>query len=103
MVTKIWKVYGLDGHRQKQSFNNSFRYNFSEDNKTRIIEVMNSDRTGTNYYSIIKITRDTAEECERELKGQISDGVFENCRVGLVEEVCSAISLLDEFDNIGII
>lgn len=43
--------------------------------------------TGTNEYTIIRITRNTAEECERELDGQISDGFFENCVVGKVIEV----------------
>ena len=43
--------------------------------------------TGTNEYVIIRITRNTAEQCERELDGQISDGFFENCVVGKVIEV----------------
>lgn len=84
-ITKTWKVYGVDGHRQRESFCNSYKYDFSED-AVRIIEVENADRTGTNEYSIIKITRNTPEECEKELEGQLSDGIFENSRVGKVIE-----------------
>lgn len=46
-----------------------------------------SDKTGTNDYVILKITRNTADDCEYELFGQISDGIFENSRVGIIEEV----------------
>lgn len=87
MVTRAWKVYGADGHRQAESFNNSVKYDFSKDGKIRIISLENYDMTGTNEYSIIRITRDTAAECMDELNGQISDGIFENCRVGLIEEI----------------
>lgn len=87
MVTRSWKVYGLDGHKQRHSFFESYKWDFSEDNDVRIIEVLNSDKTGTNDYSLVKITRNTAEECEKELNGQISDGIFENNRVGAVVEI----------------
>lgn len=90
MVTKTWKVYGINGHRQKESFNDSYRYNFSAKDITRIIEVFNADKTGTNDYSIIRITRDNAEDCYDELNGQITDGIFENSRVGDVVEVTEA-------------
>ena len=91
MVKRSWKVYGLyDGekqHRQRESFSLSYKHNFSTPEKVRIIEVENSDLTGTNDYSIVRITRNTAEECEDELHGQLSDGIFENSRVGFVEEI----------------
>lgn len=90
MVTRAWKVYGAEGHRQAESFLKSMKMDFSEDDDIRILEIINSDRTGTNEYTIIKITRNTAEECEEELDGQISDGIFENCRVGLCEEILLA-------------
>lgn len=86
-VTRTWKVYGAEGHRQRESFNKSTKYDFSENGETRIVEVINSDQTGTNEYSIIRITRDTAEECEEEFDGQLSDGVFENSRTGWFEEI----------------
>lgn len=90
MVTRVWKVYGAEGHRQRISFDESFVWDFTGSpysDGVRIIECLNSDKTGTNEYSIVKITRDTAEECEKELHAQISDGLFENSRVGKIEEV----------------
>lgn len=87
MITKSFKVYGAEGHRQRESFNDSYKYDFSDGSDTRIIEVQNSDVTGTNEYSIVIITRNTAEECYNELDGQISDGIFENSRVGKIEEI----------------
>lgn len=87
MITRAWKVYGEIGHRQRESFNPSYVYDFSRGDITRIISVHNSDKTGTNEYSLVIITRDSAEECERELKGQITDGIFENSKVGKYLEV----------------
>lgn len=88
MITRAWKVYGVAGHRQRESFCKSSKCDFSNDEVgVRIIEVDNSDKTGTNEYSIIRITRNTAEECEDEFYGQLSDGVFENSRHGKIEEI----------------
>ena len=81
-VTGEWKVYGQNGHRQRESFSESYKYDFSKPGDVRIIEVLNSDYTGTNDYSIIRITRNTEEEVLSEFDGQITDGVFENSRVG---------------------
>lgn len=86
-ATRAWKVYGAEGHRQRESFEESCKYDFSENGIIRIIEVDNSDKTGTNEYSIIRITRNSSEECEEELNGQLSDGIFENSRVGKVVEI----------------
>lgn len=112
-ITKIWKVYGAEGHRQRMSFGESVRDDFTGSNEwikgIRIFEAINSDKTGTNEYSIIKITRETAQECDEELWGQISDGYFENARTGKVveitEEECSSILeeqiRKDEFRNMN--
>ena len=89
-VTRVFKVYGAYGHRQRVSFQPSFTRDFTEGDNIRVLEVLNSDSTGTNEYSIVRITRNTAEECERELNGQISDGIFENARTGRVEEITDA-------------
>ena len=84
-VTTAYKVYGEEGHRQRMSFSPSFRRDWSDKLfGTRVFEAFGSDLTETNEYSIIRITRDTKEECKRELNGQISDGFFENSRVGKV-------------------
>ena len=87
MKTRTWKIYGREGHRQRESFNQSCKYDFTKGNDTRIIEVDNSDKTGTNEYSVVRITRNTNEECLSELEGQMSDGIFENSRIGKIEEV----------------
>ena len=86
-VTRTYKVYGANGHRQAESFNASTCYDWSDGGSIRIVSTQNADVTGTNEYSIVRITRNTAEDCERELWGQIRDGIFENCRVGKVEEM----------------
>lgn len=78
MVTRKWKVYGREGHRQRESFNKSYEYDFSGGSDgTRIIKVENADVTGTNEYTVVTITRDTAELCAKELDGQITDGIVE--------------------------
>lgn len=86
MVTRTWKVYGRDGHRQRTSFFASVHWDWSNGENVRIFEVDNADKTGTNEYSPVRITRNTAEECERELEGQLSDGYWENYRYGEVVE-----------------
>lgn len=85
---RAWKVYGVDGHRQKKSFEPSVYYDWSErPGDPRIVAIANSDTLGTNEYSIISICRATHELCEKELIGQITDGLFEECRVGKCEEI----------------
>lgn len=87
-VTRSWKVYGATGHRQRESFFPSYEYDFSDkEDGIRIIKVENSDQTGTNEYSIVRITRNNAQECEQELEGQLYDGIFENSQFGEVEEI----------------
>lgn len=81
-ITRAWMVFGADGHRFKGSFGNSSTYDFSKDGDPRIIQVLREDVTATNEYAFLVITRNTVEECYEEMRGQISDGVFENCRVG---------------------
>lgn len=90
MVTRTWKVYGADGHRQGETFNASFVYDFSNQWGRKgvcLIEVDNADKTGTNDYAVVKITCDNAEACSRELFGQITDGIFENYRTGAIVEI----------------
>ena len=88
MIRKVWRVYGREGHRQRESFHNSFVWNFSnEEAGTRILIVRNADITGTNEYTEVEIWRDTEELCEDEFWGQLSDGIFENSNVGHVEEI----------------
>lgn len=87
-ITKTWKVYGVEGHRQRESFNRSYTDDFSNAHDgVRILTVLNSDSTGTNDYTIVKITRNNAKECQEEFDGQLSDGIFENSKVGKIEEI----------------
>lgn len=86
-VTRAWRVYGAEGHRQRESFNKSQSYDWTEGANIRRLEIENADKTGTNDYTIVRITRNTAEECEADLWGQISDGAFENSATGKVVEI----------------
>lgn len=86
-VVKSWKVYGVEGHRQRESFHPSCTYDFSKGDDIRIIMVGNEDKTHTNEYSILTIIRNTEEECIAEMQGQIDDGIFENSRVGKIVEL----------------
>ncbi len=88
-VTRAWKLYGTNGHRQKESFSKSCTYDFSdpEFDQICIIEVLNSDKTGTNEYTQVNITCNTYEDCETILYAQLSDGVFMDCEVGIIQEV----------------
>lgn len=91
MVTKKYRVYGKEGHRQRESFFPSYTNNipageYGRESRT-IIEVLNADKTGTNLYTEVIITSGTEEECDDEIEGQISDGIFENSRVGRCEKV----------------
>lgn len=91
-VTRAWKVYGVAGHRQRESFRHSYvcsPYLPRENGDFYILEVINGDITGTNEYTVLCITRETAKKCEEELDGQISDGVFENARTGDAVEITS--------------
>ena len=86
-MTKTFKIYGADGHRQAASFGKSFLWDFSEDGRKRIILCQNADMTNTNAYSLLTIVRNTEKECYEELKGQLSDGIFENCKTGRIIEI----------------
>ena len=85
--TKTWNVYGAPGHRQRVSFFKSCIDDFSTDGNIRILETICSDITGTNDFVTIRITRNTEKECDEEFWGQLSDGIFENSRIGKIEEV----------------
>jgi len=86
-VTKVWRVYGAEGHRQRESFSPSARYDWSQPGAARVVEIENADKTGTNDFSVVRITRESAEECAEELRGQLCDGIFESSRTGTVEEI----------------
>lgn len=75
-MKKVFKVFGEDGHRQRESFRPSMDIGW--------LKVLASDVTGTNDYVILEIEKDTEEEIYERLFGQLSDGVFENSRYGKI-------------------
>lgn len=83
MESMIFVVFGADGHRQRESFN-SYR---SFETELAAVEIFNSDRTGSNMYSLMEITAEDFEACREEFNGQLSDGVFENSRTGEIQEI----------------
>lgn len=87
MVTKFYKIYGKEGHRQKMSFEESKSYDFSKNGNIREVTILNSDILGHNDFSIIQITRNTLAEVKAELQSQLEDGLFECCNYGKVEEL----------------
>jgi|GEM_PF-5161218 hypothetical protein len=88
MVTKGYLIRGAyDGeryHRNKESFYPSYYHDatgYREGDGIRLLRILNSDILGTNDYNIVIITRETATQCDDEMFGQWSDGIFENCNV----------------------
>lgn len=99
-VTRIWQVNNVleenyYNYEEDHSFyseyaksHNSVRNDFSnEQDGTRILEELCSDKTGLSDAVIVKVTRDSYEECEFEFDGQVTDGIFENCDVGDIDEI----------------
>lgn len=84
--TITFRVYGMDGHRQRASFGESEFWDFSNDTDgIRKIDILREDETRTNDYVYVRITRKTEDLVNKELQGQLSDGIFENCRYGKIE------------------
>ena len=79
---KAWKIYGAEGHRQRESFFPSKFFDFSENEKIKMISVLNADLTNTNEFSVLAITANTEKDCDTCFVGQIDDGIFENSAVG---------------------
>lgn len=88
-ITKTWIVwsnlYFTDFMKKKHC------YDFSnEEQGKRIVNIQRSKKAG---YIIVSIIRNTAEECVRELIGQLSDGIFENYG-GYVEKEITGTGVL---------
>lgn len=101
MKTRIFRVYGAEGHRQRVSFGPSLEYTtYSGAHVTE----RNSDLTGTNDFTEMIITANTDHECAKALFGQISDGAFENAKTGKVVEVIDGLEafLIEEWVIDGI-
>lgn len=87
MRTMAWQVFGMEGHRQRASFGDSYRLHGFGGDRFAAIDLLAEDTTGTNDYAIIVVTADNRDRCVAEFFGQLSDGIFENCRTGKVEEI----------------
>lgn len=84
MITRTYRIYGVNGRRQRESFKKS--YSFDSRNACHV-EVENSDKTGTNDYTVLRITGEDQTYIDYELMGQLEDGIFENSRCGRIEEM----------------
>lgn len=84
---KIFRVYGAEGHRQRESFYRSYVSDISRPNSPHSIEVWNSDKTRTNDFSILQIVGESDVDCYTELQLQLSTGAFECSKVGDVYEI----------------
>ena len=92
MYMWMWKIYGAEGHRQKQSFGKTESFVTWDGVKTFICR---EDCTGTNDYVFLGIVLDELdrERAEHNLQAQIDDGLFENSRVGKVEVLLEAVNV----------
>ena len=94
---KVYHVYGEYGHRQRESFGESYEL-FHEESKTMIL-VRNSDITCTNDYTEIEIIAKNEKECDEILDAQLTDGIFEDCRTGKVVAIRDCTCKIEIFDN----
>lgn len=74
MIQRTWRAYGLAGHRQAASFGRSIDPAY-EGGRVHV-SIRNADKTGTNEYSEVQISAETAEDCEHGLDAQLNDGSF---------------------------
>lgn len=84
-MRKAYRVYGSEGHRQRESFSRS--YGFKPYGKDIRVDVHNADMTGTHEYTDVIVYAHTEADADDEMMAQLSDGIFENSRVGRVEIV----------------
>jgi hypothetical protein len=83
-MIKMYKVYGEEINNQRESFSPSYKVATL---KNITISVINSDITGTNNYSILKLEGENERKLEDEFEAQLSDGVFENSPYSITEEI----------------
>ena len=88
---KEWKVYGADGHRQRESFADSFSFNTMNG---AFIMVRNYDMTGTHEFTKVIILAKTEKLCNEEFEAQLTDGVFENSKTGKIEVTKATTTIL---------
>ena len=74
VATKTWRI----NSRTYANRESSILYDFSNGEDVRIIETLCKDTTGIASYFLVRITRNTEEECIDEFWGQFHDGLLEN-------------------------
>lgn len=82
MITRTFKIYGLPGHRQRESFFSSIEPTPLKNGV--VLEQRNADKTGTNEYSELILTAKKKKDIFAELDTQIYDGAFETSRIGAI-------------------
>lgn len=89
-MKRVFRVYGAEGHRQRESFSPSSEFTTWSGSK---VQIRNADLTGTYEYSEVVIQAKTNEQIMKTLNGQIDDGIFENSRTGKVTEVINGAEI----------
>lgn len=83
MYSMMFRVNGLDGHRQRVSFRPSYVLR-CDSSCFNLIEVLCSDITGSHDFVDLIITSSSEFDCISILRAQLSDGIFENSQFGEV-------------------
>lgn len=85
MFEKIYKVAGIEGHRQRVAFQPTCHYDFTATRGYPCkVDLFTADTTGAYDYVLVRIACDTEPHCDDEFSGQLSDGIFENSRIGKI-------------------
>ncbi len=97
-VTRTFRVYGVEGHRQREAFKPSYDFELKNTEIPVRFSVRNSDKTGTQAYSEVAVSSVSAAHIEKELFAQVEDGIFENSRTGEIVEVIDGKEAKFEFN-----
>lgn len=63
-VIKTWKVYGMDGHRQRESFGKSYKYDFQKVQTSELLKLTTSTKqaqTNTQLFALPEIALKNAK------------------------------------------
>lgn len=81
--TMAWKVYTPSISELSPSVYCDWS---NEQDGVRIMELFCADITGHPSYVIVRITRNSKNECEKEFRGQLTDGYFESYKGDIVKK-----------------
>lgn len=91
MYTKTWRVNAPSLSKRTRSIYGDWTGSIIGDETPRIFEVFCADVTGHPSYLLVRITRETERDCDREFNGQLTDGFFEDYRGNIDAVVVSNI------------